>query len=233
MKIRILLATILYLIFSGQVINSFSNGILSPVGFLMSCSVHVLYAMVIEAYIQLAKPTIRQLVIANFVLYSLIIHGFLFGEIVTLLGSGFWVTMFMFLSWSFMPIFVYAIIERISNTRANLNLKKSGMWLLGYALLMSPSGRLGLYPVLNVIKHPFIAVAALVVASVFVCVFLLPTHETFRHIRIKQFEKLSLVLVLFGLFPFAQWHIVYMILMMTLGLIISVKHGTRSIRLST
>lgn len=146
---RTLLGAVCSLVLVGEVIASFQNGLFTIPGIVVFFFLYSTYFLVVDAFYEKYKPSIIYLVLFNFALYSVLITGFLHGELLNFLKPDevFITTLIRIQSALFLP-FVFPIVNRLTKrTQTSPTLRRSLVYFLLFVMIMSLSEGFGLKPV--------------------------------------------------------------------------------------
>lgn len=225
MKLRPLIGAILSLLLVGEVMVSSVTGFFSPSAILVFLALYVCYFYVVDAYVQNHHPTWWQLALFNTALYGIVITGFFHAELLDMRSTDWLMSLVIRLQSGVAVLFVYLLLRHIPLAQhKTVSLKKAMIWLGIYFLLMSPTGQLGVIPVIRVVTQaPLIAVVSALLTAVMIVFSLRPAPIHHRRPKAPLWVAIPFVLVaclpVVWLFPY------YAVVMVICAALLIVRFG--------
>lgn len=144
---RTLIGALLFLILVGELTVGAHSGLFSLGGIIVFCLLYFTYFLLIDALVAARQLTNLQLVFINFALYSVLITGFLHGEIqnYALHPHQDLITTLIRLQSAVYPVFAYQLLQRwYPLHKSLLPVPKAVLVFVGFIIIMSLTGRFGL-----------------------------------------------------------------------------------------
>lgn len=211
------------MLFVGEVAVGAYNGLFTVPGFITLSLLYILYFNVFDAIV--AKYHLSNLgaVLLNFALYSVLITGLFHGELAdyVLEPENNLITTLIRLQCSMYPLFAYYWLRRFAPThRKTNNVRKHVLILLGFMLLVSPTGTIGFGVLLHTISvAPHVVSLFLILASISLWVAF--TRQSPKQPSTSRWLRFgSIILGLIALIPNFIMFLTLLIAMLVMGILL-------------
>lgn len=218
---RNLIGSVFSLILVGEVTVGFTNGLFTPIGLVVLLCLYFFYFLVLESLVAKYRLSNLGLTLINFALYSVLITGFLHGELADYVSrpDNMLITTLIRIQSSLFPLFVFLLINRIApRTTPTMSVRLAVGWFTAFIFLVSPSRNFGLIALVTTVKDAPVVSLIFSVLAFTAFVTALRIRAGGISYKSRVFDLCSVALLMIGLVPGLTSFIILMTIMIFVGI---------------
>lgn len=211
---RNFVGALLFLLFVGEGTVGFANGLFTLPGFLVLGGLYLALFWFYESLIAHYNLTYKQLIPLTFAIYAVLITGLLHGELANYAKDEAVITTLIRIQCSLFPIFAYYLLGKFSKRPSGVpSVKKTGLILLGFFLLLTPTKQFGFINLFETIQKVPLISAGFILAAVLCIIWALKPVVQTTTFASKTFSRITWGILAISCIPHLAAFLVLLVVM--------------------